>query len=316
MTGSPASPARSRRPGVLGTTLLVVAVGFVGVALWRNGTAVRTDLAALSWMDLLLSGVAGALAVLLTGTAWRVVLGGLGHPVAGVPAMRLFTASQLGKYVPGSVWVATLQAELGQPLRIPRSVSVLSYLVAVLVALATGGVVGLLALLGTAGGEVGGLALALAGVGVVLVLVLVRPGAINSGIRWVAVRLGRVLPEVSIPGRALAGAFALSSAGWLAFGLHAWLLARPLGAGVDDLAVVTGAFALAFVAGLVLVPLPAGVGVREGVLVAILAGPVGAASALTVALVSRLLLVVVDVVLAALLVVLRHRGPGAHRGAD
>lgn len=294
----PAPVGTRRGRGLLGGILLVIAVGFVAVALWRNWTAVRADLAALSWADLLGSAVAGGLAVLLTGSAWRVLLGGLGHPVPVVPGMRLFTAGQLGKYVPGSVWVAAIQAELGRPLRIPRSVNVLSYLVAVLVAVASGGLVGLLALVGTARGEVGGLALALAGVGGLLVLLLVRPRAVNAVIRRVAQRLGRPLPEVVIPGRSLAGAFALSSAGWLLLGLHAWLLAHPLGATPADLAVVTGAFALAFVAGLVLVPLPAGAGVREGVLVVILAGPVGATSALTVALVSRLVLVVVDVVLA------------------
>lgn len=292
--------AGRRRPGgLLGGVLLAIAIGFVALALWRNAAAVRADLAALSWVDLVASGAAGAVAVLLTGSAWRVLLGGLGHRVPLVPALRLFTAGQLGKYVPGSVWVAAIQAELGRPLRIPRSTSVLSYLVAVLVAVATGGMVGLLALVGTARGEVGGLALALAGVAVLLVLALVRPRAINAGIRWAAQRLGRPLPEVAVPGRALAGAFALSSAGWLLFGLHAWLLARPLGAAAGDLAAVTGAFALAFAAGLVLVPLPAGAGVREGVLVAILAGPIGAPSALTVALISRLVLVTVDVVLAA-----------------
>lgn len=80
--------------------------------------------------------------------------------------------------------------------------------------------------------------------------------------------------------------------------MHAWLLARPLGAGPELLVPTTGAFALAFVAGLILVPLPAGAGVREGVFVAMLAGSIGAPAALTVSLVSRLLLVVVDLLLA------------------
>ena len=259
----------------------------------------RADLALLSWADLVGSGLAAAAAVLLTGTAWRVLLGGVGHPVPLAPALRLFTAGQLGKYLPGSVWVAAIQAELGRPLRIARSANVLSYLVAVMVAIASGGLVGLLALVGSARGQMGGLVLAMAGAAALITLMLVRPGAVNALIRWAAGRLGRPLPQVAIPGRSLAAAFALSTAGWLLFGLHAWLLARPLGADPIDLAALTGAFALAFVAGLVLVPLPAGAGVREGVLVAILAGSVGTASALTVALVSRLVLVVVDLVLAA-----------------
>jgi glycosyltransferase 2 family protein len=61
-----------------------------------------------------------------------------------------------------------------------------------------------------------------------------------------------------------------------------------------------GAFALAFVAGLLVVPVPAGAGVREGVLVAMLAGSIGGPAALTVSLVSRLVLLAVDVVMAGL----------------
>ncbi|MCU0301550.1 MAG: flippase-like domain-containing protein [Candidatus Nanopelagicales bacterium] len=299
MTGPATAPASRRKGGAVGAVLLAVAVVAVGVALWRNWSAVRADLAALRWTDLVGSGMAGAAAVVCTGLAWRVVLAGLGQPVRVRPAMALHTAGQLGKYVPGSVWVVAIQAELGRRLRIPRSVTVLSYLVAVLVAIVTGGLVGLLALTGAGRAEVGGLALALAGVAIVLALAVLRPAAVNAAIRWVATRLRRPLPEVAIPGRALAGAGAWASAGWVCFGLHAWLLARPLGAGIEQLAPLTGAFALAFVAGLLLVPLPAGAGVREAVLVAMLAGSIGAAGALTVGLVSRLVLVVVDVLLAA-----------------
>jgi glycosyltransferase 2 family protein len=308
------APAASpgRRTGLLGAVLLGIALAAVAVAVWRNWSAVRADLAALRWTDLLASGAAGAAAVVCTGLAWRVVLAGLGRAVPLRPALALHTAGQLGKYVPGSVWVVAIQAELGRRLRIPRSLTVLAYLVAVIVAIVTGGLVGLLALTGAGRAEVGGLVLALAGVAVVLALVLLRPAAVNAAIRWVAARLGRPLPEVAIPGRALAAAGAWASAGWVCFGLHAWLLARPLGAGIGQLAPVTGAFALAFVAGLLLVPLPAGAGVREAVLVAMLAGSIGAAGALTVGLVSRLVLVVVDVVLAASLGVRPGRlaGPG------
>ncbi|HEX6888815.1 MAG TPA: lysylphosphatidylglycerol synthase domain-containing protein [Candidatus Nanopelagicales bacterium] len=297
MTAPTTTPRR--RTGLLGIGLLVVAAGFVAVALVRNWSAVRADLAALSWVDLAGSGLVGAAAVLLTGLSWRVLLGGLGQLVALRPAMTLYTAGQLGKYVPGAVWVVAIQAELGRRMRIPRAVMGLSYVVAILVAVATGGLVGLLALLGSAGSRVGGLALAVAGVAGLVVLAVLRPALLNAAIRWAAARLRRPLPQVVIPGRALATSFALASVAWLLLGLHVWLLARPLGAGPELLAPTTGAFALAFVAGLVLVPLPAGAGVREGVLVAILAGPIGAPSALTVALVSRLVLVVVDVVLAA-----------------
>ena len=122
-----------------------------------------------------------------------------------------------------------------------------------------------------------------------------------------------------VPDFAGAGAVAWLIACWGFFGIHVWLLARPLGADAADLVPTTGAFALAFVAGLLVVPLAAGAGVREGVLVATLAGSIGAPAALTVSLVSRLVLLGVDLFLAALFGVggvartVRHRGVGSAR---
>ena len=54
--------------------LVVLVAVFLGVALVRNWQAVRSDLQALSWVDLLASGIAGALAVTCSGMGWRVVL--------------------------------------------------------------------------------------------------------------------------------------------------------------------------------------------------------------------------------------------------
>lgn len=297
-----AEPVRSRKAGSpLSVALLGLAVGFVAIAVARNWAAVRADLGQLGWADLLGSAAAAAGATLLTGLSWRVVLGGLGAPVPLRPALTVYSAGQLGKYVPGSVWVVAIQAELGRRRGVPRSVMAVSYLVSILVAVATGGIIGLLSLLAGNDGSGRGLAPILAVLGAIALWVVLRPRPVNAAIAWVAARAGRDLPSVDLPRRALLASLALTSAAWVLFGVHVWLLARPLGAGPQLLVPTTGAFALAFVAGLVLVPLPAGAGVREGVLVGLLADPIGATAALTVSLVSRLVLVVVDVVLAGLL---------------
>jgi hypothetical protein len=278
--------------------LVVLVAVFLGVALVRNWQAVRSDLQALSWVDLLASGVAGALAVTCSGMGWRVVLGGLGQTVPVHPALTIFFAGQLGKYVPGSVWTAAIQADLGRRRDIARSTMLVSYVVALMIAVATGGLVGLLVLLGAGAPRATVLwMLLLAGV---VGAALVRPRWMNRGLAWAFTRAGRIPPPVEIPGRALAASVAWLIACWVLFGVHAWLLARPLGAGASDLAPTIGAFALAFVAGLLVVPLPAGAGVREGVLVATLAGSIGAPAALTVSLVSRLVLLGVDLVMAGL----------------
>ena len=146
---------------------------------------------------------------------------------------------------------------------------------------------------------------------------LIWPGWLHRGLAWAFARAGRTPPPTALPGRSLAGAVAWLIACWGFFGIHVWLLARPLGADAADLVPTAGAFALAFVAGLLVVPLPAGAGVREGVLVATLAGSIGAPAALTVSLVSRLVLLAVDLFLAALFGVggvartVRNRGVGS-----
>lgn len=310
----PAARSRTSRGGWLGGLLLVVALGFVAVALIRNWTAVRADLAAMSWTDLLGSGLAATGAMLLTALSWRILLAGLGSPMPLHPALTLFAAGQLGKYVPGAVWVVAIQAEMGRRQGIARSVMALSYLLAVLVSIGSGGLVGVLTLLSAQGSSLGLMVPLVAALAVLTVVALVWPRPINAALRWGAAKVGRELPEIALPGPVLAASFALVVAAWGLFGLHAWLLARPLGAGLDLLAPTTGAFALAFVAGLVLVPLPAGLGLREGVLVAILGGSLGASAALTVGLVSRLVLVVVDVALAALLGVPQLAGVIRGRG--
>jgi hypothetical protein len=285
----------------VGLVLLVVAVGFVVVALARNFSQVRDSLGLLSATDLVASAAAGAGAMLLTGLSWRIVLAGLGSRLPLRPAMALYCAAQLGKYVPGSVWVVALQAELGRRHGISRAVMAMSYAVSLLVAVATGGLVGLLSLLAVGGQSVRAVAPVAAVVGVLAAAVMIRPRAANAAIGWFAGKVGRPLPSLDLPGGALAAALATTTAAWLLFGLHAWALARPLGATPALIAVITGAFALAFVAGLLLVPLPSGAGVREGVLVALLSGSIGTPAALAVGVVSRFLLVVVDLALAAAL---------------
>ena len=298
---SPPAPGPRGRSRWLSPALLAVAVGFGVVAVGRNWSAVRADLALLGWADLLGSGLAAVGAVLLTGLSWRVVLTGLGAPMPLRPAMTLYSAGQLGKYVPGSVWVLAIQAELGRRRGVSRAVMALSYVVSILVAVATGGLIGLLSLLAAGDGSPRLLAPGLAAVGVLVALAVLRPRLVNAGLAWLSARTGRDLPAVDLPARTLASALALTSAAWVLFGLHVWLLARPLGAEPGLLAPTTGAFAMAFVAGLLLVPVPAGAGVREGVLVGLLAGPLGATAALTVSVVSRLVLVVADVLLAGVL---------------
>jgi dolichol-phosphate mannosyltransferase len=118
--------------------------------------------------------------------------------------------------------------------------------------------------------------------------VAARPAFVGG---WLHDRLKARGIETAGPlrGRTLAAMVALDAAGWVATGLGAWALARALGATAGlDAFLLLGAFALAWLLG-VLVPLaPGGLGLREGSLVLSLGAAIGAGPATALALALRL----------------------------
>jgi uncharacterized membrane protein YbhN (UPF0104 family) len=97
---------------------------------------------------------------------------------------------------------------------------------------------------------------------------------------------------------------------WLLLGASFWLCARGLlGVPAADVTVYMAAFAIAWLAGLLAVYAPGGLGVREAVLVALLSGRIGAGNALVVAAASRLILILVDVLFAGIATAAMRRGP-------
>jgi uncharacterized membrane protein YbhN (UPF0104 family) len=82
---------------------------------------------------------------------------------------------------------------------------------------------------------------------------------------------------------------------WLIYGTAFWLTARALfSAPGGQFAVYVGVFAVAWVAGFVAVFAPGGIGVREAVIAALLAGRLGEVHAIALAATSRLVLAAVD----------------------
>jgi dolichol-phosphate mannosyltransferase len=121
-----------------------------------------------------------------------------------------------------------------------------------------------------------------------VIAVAARPAFVGG---WLHDRLKARGIETAGPlrGRTLALMVALDAAGWIAPGLGAWALARALGATAGlDAFLLLGAFALAWLLG-VLVPLaPGGLGLREGSLVLSLGAAIGAGPATALALALRL----------------------------
>ena len=313
MTALPSS-SRSPRRGLL---LLVLAL-FVGAAVWALASR-RHDLAdalhQLSWAAVTGSLVLAVVAVLAMLMSWDAAVrdGGVDLPFRDM--VRIYCVGQVGKYVPGSVWPVLTQSQLARrrgssPARV-ASGSLLALAVSVCVFLAVGA-----ALLPLSSHEAAA-RLWWVPLAVVPMVVALHPAILNRALAVAGRVLRRGAPDFAytLPGVLRCSAWALVGA--VAFGGHVYLLADSLGGGgLRGFALSTCAFALATGVGVLVIFAPAGAGVREAVLTLVLAPVLSVDAALVIALVSRAMLIVVDLGLGLSQVYgLRHWSASAEDGA-
>ena len=296
MNGRRLRSSRGVRIAVQVGALLVLAFLALRLrALWREQPADFSD------FDLPLLAVAALLsliAVISYGAVWPVILRRIGAPVPK-DSVRMFLQSQLGKYVPGSVWHYAGRVGLAKARGVGVRLTLVSLGVEVAASTLAAGLVGLFVL---------PLALALPLATALWALVVVlglgaRRGArlldpVVDAVLWVAERVVRVPRAEMAPAiRAVPVTAAFYLPVWALYGGAFWLTGRalfPIPAG--DVVYFTAAFALGWIAGMVVVFAPGGIGVREAVLVALLAPRVGHTEAIVVAAASRILLTGADLV--------------------
>jgi uncharacterized membrane protein YbhN (UPF0104 family) len=287
--------ATTKRVRMLAQILLVAGLVFVVIrvrALWHGG---NVELANIDWLAIVASVVVAAVGTAAAAAIWLVILEAL-----GLRTHRwwtgIFFQAQLAKYIPGSIWQYAGRAAIARTQGVPvRPVGVSMPVEFAASAIAAGSMAALL--LGWWG-----------------VAVIVALGLLLVGLERPARSRGR-------PAFATVRATILYQPAWLLLGVSFWLCARGLvNAPVEDLAIYIGAFAVAWLAGLLAIYAPGGLGVREAVLVALLSSRLGAADALVVAAASRLSLILVDVVLAGFgfLLLRKHgaRSPGSGTSAS
>lgn len=309
---APASPAgttwmgRMRglmNKGPMGRVVRVVfvlaAVGGGGYALASQWSQVRSGLADLGWAAVAGALVAVLLAALTSMQSWRVLLGAFGSrpPLRG--AAQVFFVGQLGKYLPGSVWSVVAQMDLGRAYRIPPRRSASAAALTMLVSLVSGLLCTVCALPFLQGGSIGGYGWAFLAVPVILAVL--HPRLLNPLLERLLRLARRPALEHRVSGRAIGLSLAWSLLYWALVGLQIWILAVAMGApALKALAPSVGGFAFAWSVGFLIVIDPAGAGVREVILVAMLSPIMDTGLATAVALVSRVLTIVADLLTAAL----------------
>lgn len=277
---------RGRRAAAVVFWLAVVAFTAVlvrdTVSGLRGTAAAGTGVvAALVWLALLTAARAGDVG------GWYALLRGTGLRGRFGETARVYTVSELVRYLPGGVLHFAARYRFATAVGV-RAEAVVSTTVADVVLRLGCGVALFVATLpwwpGLPAGWIAAAALALP-----VTAVAASPKVLHRVLSVAGRRLGRGAQVPVLGYRCLAWASAAYLGGWVVRGLVTWLMARDLlGVGPGTAAVMVGVTGIAWVVGVVVPFAPGGLGVREAVGVALLAPFVPADAALMLMLLTRL----------------------------
>ena len=288
-------------------TKIAVVVIAVGIGVYEIAKEWRDVHHALGQIGLLASFE--ALLVLLvmqfaTLRQWQSLLAGLGSPIRTTTAGRIFFIGQLGKYIPGSVWPILTQMELGARANVPRARSAGASILTMIVSLAGGLLVAAAAIPFAHYNQDYDLVFIL----VPVILACLYPRVLNPLLNWLFKVTRRPGLDQPVSLAMISKALGWSLVAWLANGVQIWILADKLGAPAGrTFAIALGGYAFAWCVGFVAIFDPAGAGIREALLVATLGPVLAYQPAFAVALVSRAVNTISDLLVAGTAAASRRR---------
>jgi hypothetical protein len=273
----------------IGFVVAMVALGvYTVVSQWTDFKTGINRLGVVAALEALVCVLVG---LFLTMQVWRQLLAAAGSKLPVRAASRIFFIGQLGKYVPGSVWPVLAQMELGRAYKVPRQRSATTAMLTMMIGLTSGLLAALVGLPFLSGGSVHKYWWAFPFIPVLLVCL--HPRVLNPVIAFGLRKMRKPAPETPLTGRVIGTAIAVNLVSWLFNGLQIWVMTARLGVhGGGTLLAAVGAYAFAWSVGFLVVPVPAGAGIKDAILIVELAallggGAAGTAAATAIALVSR-----------------------------
>jgi glycosyltransferase 2 family protein len=251
------------------------------------------------WGTIALSGVLFLSAHAVLVQTWRSVLGCWDARLPFWTAARIWSVSNLGRYLPGKIWQIGAMGAMARDVGISPVAASGSAILGTVVNVVAGFVVALLggrALLERSSNGHGALA---------IVFVLVAAGALLAApavLTRLAPWLGRIAGRpvaARLPTRAVLYALAGNVVAWLVYGAAFRLfMIGLLGGAAGGYAAYLAAYTISYLVGYLALFAPAGIGAREGAMVTVLAyaGLATRPEAALVALASRVWLTLLEVV--------------------
>ena len=296
---------KGRRLSLLALQLLLTAV-VTWFILRRVGLS-TDDLAALDWSAwrprwtlFLLSCAVLLVGYVASAAIWRGMVRDLGGPrlPLGV-ASETYLVANLGRYLPGKVWQIAGLGALALRQGVAVAVSTAAAVLGQVLALGGAALVGANAL--WAGEAVlGGWGLAALALLAAMAAVALIPALQHRAVRVWYKLTRHTEPPVQVSAATTLKWLALYTANWVIYAGSFLALVRSFGLPGPSL-LIASAFAAAYVLAYVVLFAPAGIGVREGLLVLFLSPVMGAAPAGAISVIARVWMTAVELIPAAAL---------------
>ena len=282
-------PLLARLSSLLGVAIGVAGVAFVARTLISKWDEVSDAFSQVDAINLVLSLLLGLAAMTSIGWIWVTMIVARSHNVRHRNAMSWYFTGQLGKYVPGGIWPIVGRAELAVRNGIPRldayastGLSLVTTYAAAVVTIGIGAAV-------TTGHRFIAVLIA---VGIVLAYAAFSQPSLRAVIIRIATRVSSSASSLTDPKR-LARLTVLHIPAWILMSLSTSVTATAFGAKISiaDMLFIT---TTSWLAGFVVVGVPGGIGVREAVFTSLAGGIIGTPMAVSLALMSRVVFIAVD----------------------
>lgn len=259
-----------RRALVIGVTLYIFA--YILYPVVEKWDLVSQRLGQIRLRDLAVSTVMfSVLLALPRAMSWRSILAGFGHAVPRAPALRIWIASELSRYLPGGIWQVVSRVKLVKPYGVRGSVCSTSQILELAVFLLANVCLATCCLLFLGFKHIHGPARTWMMVAIFLVpflSLLLHPRVFYGATDRILRRLGKPPIANRLTMAHLMKLFVVAVAGLLWQSMALWILLHgALGVGIRDWWILAGAYSLAWTAGFLALWAPGGLGVRELVLI-------------------------------------------------
>lgn len=269
-----------------GTLLFLLSLAYVVRFAIHNRSSLEQNLD-VEPATLITASLLYALTHVSSSAAWMAGLRAMGHPLPFKTGMQISLVAQIAKYLPGNVIHYVTRAGLARPLGVQLSSSGLVTAIEIVATLIAAAFVASLAL-----------AISPAPIGAIDAALADRVGPAVFVVCGAFLLTGAVLRWMHVPLRAVIATAAWLVISFLLIGLSFHMIvAATAPVALSPLSTI-GVFAIAWAAGYAVPGAPAGLGIREAILVAWLGPMVGGGAAIACAALHRIVTAIVDAIAA------------------